>query len=95
MLGSDYNYPLLFDTITSYTPNEWPSNWLQESEVGDLLLVNNEDGSPSWGLLCISESGSFINLTPNQILGKDTIAWPNLTESRMRIRDGKVLLERN
>jgi len=95
MLGSSYNYPLLFDTITSYTSSDWPSNWLQESEVGDLLLVNNDDGSPSWGLLCIAESGAFINLTPRQILGKSTIAWPNLTESRMRIRDGKVQLERD
>lgn len=95
MLGSKYNYPLLFDTITSFAPDEWPDDWLQESEVGDLLLVNNEDGSLSCGLLCISDSGAFINLTPKQVRGHDPIVWPNLSETRMRIRDGKVLLERD
>jgi hypothetical protein len=95
MLGSDYNYPLLFDTITSYAPDEWPNDWLQESEVGDLLLVNNEDGSLSCGLLCISDSGAFINLTPQQIRGREPITWPNLSRTRMRIREGKVLLDRN
>lgn len=95
MLGSDYNYPLLFDTITSYAPGDWPNDWLQESEVGDLLLVHNEEGSLSCGLLCIANSGAFINLTSKQILGLDPITWPNLTRTRMRIRDGKVRLERN
>lgn len=95
MLGSKYNYPLLFDTITSFAPDEWPDDWLQESEVGDLLLVNDENNSLVCGLLCISDSGAFINLTPKQVHGTDTIVWPNLSETRMRIRDGKVLLEQD
>lgn len=95
MLGSKLDYPLLFDTVTSYAPDNWPKDWLQESEIGDLLLVNNEDDSLACGLLCISDSGAFINLTPEQILGKEAISWPNMRQQKIRIRRGSVKLEQD
>lgn len=72
----DKVYPVRFESITKYKPEDWPKNWLEESEIGDLLLAPGEPYA-NFGLLCISDGGAFLNLTQAQIYYQDFIPWPD------------------
>ncbi len=86
-------YKLTFETVTPIEYDDWPDNWLDESEAGDLLVGPDR----SFGLICIDDSGSFINLTKLQIYGEASIPWPDHTGTirSVRIVGTKIQLDSN
>lgn len=77
-------YPLRFEKVTRIAYDEWPQDWLQECDIGDLLL--GPGSKATFGILCIDSSGAFVNLTPAQIYEGQHIPWNDPDNSIFAIR---------
>lgn len=69
-------FHLKVERIQRVAYEDWPSDWLQEADCGDLLLGPGEYRA-EFGILCVDNSGAFLNLTQDQIYRQADIPWPD------------------
>lgn len=83
-------YPLKFDKVTRVEYGDWPQDWLQETDMGELLL--GPGSRAKFGILCIDNSGAFVNLSQAQIYEGEPIPWndPENSIHAIRIRGNLV-----
>ena len=88
----DKRFPLKFEKVTRIEYADWPQDWLQECDMGELLL--GPGSKATFGILCIDNSGAFVNLTPDQIYKGEPIPWNDPANSihAIRIRNDRVLI---
>lgn len=73
MTVQDKRYHLKFEKVTRIEYDDWPQDWLQETDMGELLL--GPGSRAKFGILCIDNSGAFVNLTEGQIYEGEPIPW--------------------
>lgn len=91
MLPARY-IPVQVRSVRHVPFRDWPHDWLYNTDKGDLLL-GPADPVPEYGLLCIDDQGTFINLSKEQIFDEAPIQWPDLDSHRVRLVKNTIVLD--
>ena len=91
MLPADKKYPLTFEKVNRIAYPDWPIDWLDESEPGDLLEGSLDDSS-YFALLCVDHHGGFITLNNDQVYNQARIPWPGSEVKAIMIKGSQIAL---
>lgn len=82
--------PLLFEKVRFIPRKKWAVDWLDEAEIGDLLVSDNK----SYGMLCVGVRGEFLVVNQEQMFGHEPINWPDHAKriGQIVLKDSKVSL---
>ena len=64
-----------FKTVRLVPRSQWPPEYLNKAQPGDLYLLGEIDAR-SGGILRIRKRSVFISLTSNQVWAGKFVAWP-------------------